>query len=85
MATLLNLSKEKIASHIHEYRLDNISAIFNLLMDSHLSSKSHWKTDHTTFQEVKHDNHVVANNAAQMSVEIKNGDGGREDAADQSM
>ena len=49
MSTLLNVSENKIESNVHEYRLDEISAIYNLLSDAHISSKRHWvEIDHTS-------------------------------------
>ncbi|XP_072017657.1 uncharacterized protein [Amphiura filiformis] len=52
MSTLLNVSENKICSNVHEYRLDEVSAIYNLLMEDHLNSKR-LVTDHTTMQGVR--------------------------------
>ena len=52
-ACLLNVNAAKIEGSVHEYRLDDVSAIFNLMMDRYLVSKGFWDRDHTIKKEVK--------------------------------
>ncbi|XP_022088907.1 uncharacterized protein LOC110978304 isoform X2 [Acanthaster planci] len=53
MACLLNVSAAKIEANVHEYRLDDVSAIYNLMLDQHRQSKGFWDVDHTLKREVK--------------------------------
>ena len=67
MARLLNVNKERIEGSIHEYRLDDVSAIYNLLMDEHLATKGSQNKDHTIGHEVKQPHHDWATDETQLS------------------
>ena len=53
MACMLNVSPDKIEATVHEYRLDDVSAMYNLMMDQYKLTKGFWDIDHTAMREVK--------------------------------
>ncbi|XP_071807413.1 uncharacterized protein [Asterias amurensis] len=52
-AHLLKVNLAKIEGSVHEYRLDEVSAIYNLMLDQYLVNKGYRDTDHTIRKEVK--------------------------------
>ncbi len=52
-AHLLKVNLAKIEGSVHEYRLDDISAIYNLMLDQYLVTKGFRDMDHTIKKEVK--------------------------------
>ena len=50
---MLKVNLAKIEGSVHEYRLDDVSAIYNLMLDQYLVTKGYRDTDHTIRKEVK--------------------------------
>ncbi|XP_070556134.1 hormonally up-regulated neu tumor-associated kinase homolog A-like isoform X2 [Ptychodera flava] len=53
MSELLKVPIDRIESNVHQYRCDDVSAMYNLLMDEHLKCKGLWDIDHTAKKEYK--------------------------------